>query len=238
MQNETASLSRRRFFQIATPFACTLVQACNCQQTGTTDVGRSTVSPEQKSSEQSTPGTEPYIDVVVRPEITPTKQPSSNTCWAAVWTMMLSWKEGKPLTIADAVRRLGDEWVRHFDKDEGLEAQTFTEEGFLKASGFQAKPPANYISSAYVDLLASHGPLWINSGDGILNHATMLAGAQTRRDGRINFRFADPKDGAFVMKSDEQFFHDFEREAVFIVNRKLNWDFRFQIFYWDRESHN
>lgn len=147
---------------------------------------------------------------------------------------MLSWREGKQFTVKDAVARLGSEWVDHLKRDEGLESQTFTEEGFLKASGLSAKPPANYLPSVYVELLASHGPLWINTGDGILNHATLLAGAQTRRDGRIDFRFVDPQDGKFLTKSDEDFFREFEREARFIVDQKKTWDLRYQIFYWEQ----
>jgi hypothetical protein len=146
--------------------------------------------------------------------------------------MMLSWREGRQLSMEDAVGRLGPEWLTHFQRDEGLAAQTFTEAGFLKAAGLSAQPPASYLPSFYVELLASHGPVWINTGDGILNHAMLLVSAQTRRDGRIDFRFADPLSGGFVTKSDERFFADFEHEARFIIDHKLNWDFRFQVFYW------
>jgi hypothetical protein len=60
----------------------------------------------------------------------------------------------------------------------------------------------------------------------------LMVSAQTTQGGRINFRFADPQSGSFTTKSDETFFQDFEREARFIMDRNLNWDFRFQIFYW------
>ena len=168
----------------------------------------------------------------MRPPIAPIHQPARNACWAAAWAMMLSWKEGRQFTPREAVARLGQSWIDHFDRDDGLEAQTFTETAFLEASKFQAEPPANYIPSFYVDLLAAHGPLWINTGDGILNHAKVLVSAQTRRDGRIAFRFADPASGTFVTNTDTEFFADFEREARYIVDRKLTWDLRFQIFRW------
>jgi hypothetical protein len=145
--------------------------------------------------------------------------------------MLLSWKVNRPLSIVDAVASLGPQWIDYLKKDNGLAAQTFTEEEFLKASSLRFKPPANYLSSVYVGLLASYGPLWINTGDGILNHATLLAGAQTRRDGRIDFRFVDPQTGQFVTKSDEVFFNEFENEARVIVTRGLKWEFRFQILY-------
>jgi len=178
------------------------------------------------------PATQPCIDVVVRPWVVPIKQPSNNTCWAAVWTMMASWRKGQRFTIEAAVKELGSDWMNHLKRDEGLEAQTFTEQSFLQASGLKSKPPANYLPSAYVELLASHGPLWVNTGDGILNHATLLVAAHTRDDGQIDFQFADPKLGDFITKSDAVFFKEFEDEARFIVDRHLNWDLRFQIFYW------
>jgi hypothetical protein len=184
------------------------------------------------SSEQLPAATVPYIDVVARPTVTPVRQVGNNTCWAAVWTMLMAWREGRHLSTEEAVKRLGPTWVENFRQDKGLAAQTFTEQGFLEASRLQAKPPANYLPSVYVELLASHGPLWINTGDGILNHATLLVSAQTRTDGTVNFRFADPQRGEYITKSDATFFAEFEREARVIVDRKLNWDLRFQIFYW------
>ena len=178
------------------------------------------------------PKGEPCIDTIVRPMVAPVKQPSDASCWAAVWTMILSWKKNKKFSIRDAVALLGPAWVQNLDKNTGLKAQTFTEDDFLRASELKAKPPANYLSAAYVELLASHGPLWLNTGDGILNHATLLIGARTYADGRINFLFVDPAEGQFTQKTDSAFFEEFEREARVIVQHGLKWDFRFQIFHW------
>jgi hypothetical protein len=146
--------------------------------------------------------------------------------------MMLSWKENRRMTIREAIERLGPTWAAQLDQNRGLSAQTFTEDAFLRASGLKAEPPANYLPSVYVERLSTHGPLWINTGDGILNHATLLVGAQTRSDGRINFRFCDPQSGAFITKSDAEFFAEFEKEARVIVDHNLNWNLRFQIFHW------
>jgi hypothetical protein len=164
--------------------------------------------------------------------VVPIRQPSDNTCWAAVWTMMLSWREGRQFQINTAVATLGTEWMGHLQHDEGMAAQTFTEDGFLRASRLNAKPPANYLSSAYVELLATHGPVWVSAGDGILNHATLLVSAQTRSDHSVDFRFVDPQHGKFVTKSDATFFAEFEREARVIVDKRLPWELRFQLFYW------
>jgi hypothetical protein len=232
MRTKTQHLCRRGFFRITAASACAmLVQGCSRRKATKTDGGAPTTSSEE-AADRLSPAFQPYIDVVVRPMVVPVKQVSDSTCWAAVWTMMLSWKQGKRLSTEEAVTYLGAEWVEHYSKNEGLAAQTFTEEGFVRASGLLAEPPANHPPSFYVERMASHGPLWINSGNGILNHATLLVSAQTRKDRRIDFRFADPQTGSYVSKSDEQFFHDFEREARAIVDRHLNWDLRFQVFYW------
>ena len=134
--------------------------------------------------------------------------------------------------MKDAVGRLGPVWLSHFNKNEGLEAQNFNEEGFIKAAKLRAEPPASYPGSFYVQLLATRGPLWINAGDGIVNHATILTGARTDKDGRVAFRLVDPAKGAFLTQSEDQFGVDFEREAWVIYNQNLNWEFRYQIFHW------
>ena len=193
---------------------------------------RADQSTSSAADDKVAPTSQPHIEVTMQPTITPIKQTSLNTCWAAAWTMLLSWSEGRSLSIKEAVARLGTDWLRQFERDEGLDAQTFTETKFLETSKLRPEPPANYIPSYYVDLLASRGPLWINTGNGIMNHATVLTAAQTRRNGRIMFQFADPADGTIVTKTDQQFFADFEREARFIVDRKLDWELRFQIFHW------
>lgn len=215
-------------FQLTSSCAvATIVHGCGRREPEQTDQQ----IPEQVFNEIGTES-KPFTEVVVRPEVTPIKQASDSTCWAAVWTMLVSWKHTSQVSIADAVSLLGKEWAELYKENRGLKAQTFSEDAFLRASKLKAKPPANYIPSAYVELLATHGPLWINTGNGILNHATLLTSARTFQNGRITFLFVDPKDGKIVAKSDEQFFLEFEKEAREIVNHDLQWDLRYQMFYW------
>lgn len=232
MSNKSAALNRRGFLGLS---ACCFVSSFTfgCRQNRTP--GHS----EEHATERNlvnggyiAPSAKPYIDISVRPTVVPLKQTSDQTCWAAAWTMLLSWRTNRHYAIREAVAQLGAAWLDNFDKNQGLKAQTFTEDQFLKASTLRAKPPANYLSSNYVELLATSGPLWINMGDGIMNHATVLVGAQNRSDGTIDFCFADPQKGKFVTLSDAKFFDEFEREARVIVQEKLRWDLRYQIFYW------
>lgn len=220
MLNNLDAFTRRKALQVAGKAICTIFIA------GCAPYASSKKAVDDENEHR------PHIDVLMHPPILPVKQSTNNTCWAAVWTMMLSWSEGKQFTTEAAVNHLGPVWSQLFHENKGLMAQTSKEEGFLKASKLQAKPPANYLPSAYVELLASRGPLWINSGDGLLNHATILVGVCSGRDGRIIFQFVDPQQGAYVSKSDEQFFADFEREARFIVDNHLDWEMRYQIFHW------
>src|ERR1041384_2657051 len=146
MQTEKQRINRRAFFQMAGASACaTLVQGCN-SRTAKRPNTRPTPEFSEVSADRLPPSSQPYIDVVVRPVVMPIKQISDSTCWAAAWTMMLSWKEGKRLSIEDAVAHLGPEWIARYEKNEGLIAQTFTEKGFLSASGLRQAPPANSLS--------------------------------------------------------------------------------------------
>ena len=60
------------------------------------------------------------VDVDIDPSISPVQQPSTMTCWAAVGTMMLSWREGVSQTIEAALDSLGGDWRAKFDANSGL----------------------------------------------------------------------------------------------------------------------
>ena len=46
------------------------------------------------------------------------------TCWAAVMTMMWSWKNNKSLPIRDTLATIGAKYVAMFDSGNGLDDQT------------------------------------------------------------------------------------------------------------------
>jgi len=48
--------------------------------------------------------------------ITPIRQPSSMSCWAAMYTMMYSWRNQRCVSIRDAVSRLGQKYTQAFTR--------------------------------------------------------------------------------------------------------------------------
>jgi hypothetical protein len=234
MINELQLVTRRKFLITVLGLCSSFVGGCKRNKAEEDSLNPMGIAePKASSFLGEVPlASQSCVDVIVRPMVKPIKQTSSSTCWASVYAMMLSWKTGKTIATREAVTSLGPEWAAHFDRNEGLESQTFTEDGFLKVSELRAMPPANYLPSVYVELLASHGPVWVNTGDGILNHARILVGARTLGDGQVTFLFIDPNGGKFTKKSETEFFAEFEKEARVIVDQNLKWDLRFQIFYW------
>jgi hypothetical protein len=185
--------------------------------------------PERKNPTGDIPRAIVRLDPVVHP----LKQEQSNLCWAAVWAMMFSWRNQSQMRVAHAIDVLGPSWRRLYDANEGLPAQDYFHEEFVKASGLRTEPPANHLPPFYVSLLCEHGPLWINTGNGDLNHARLMTGARVAtRTGATEFELIDPAVGAVGMISDGQLFHEFEEEARVIVNNDLKWELRFQILHW------
>src|ERR1041384_2047070 len=129
MQTEKQRINRRAFFQMAGASACaTLVQGCN-SRTAKRPNTRPTPEFSEVSADRLPPSSQPYIDVVVRPVVMPIKQISDSTCWAAAWTMMLSWKEGKRLSIEDAVAHLGPGGIYTYEKKKKMKKKTHTKKG-------------------------------------------------------------------------------------------------------------
>ncbi|MCA6408537.1 MAG: hypothetical protein IM575_05370, partial [Cytophagales bacterium] len=53
-------------------------------------------------------------------EVQPIKQEKENDCWLAVYSMMKSWKLGKPLTKNEVAEELGDPWLTCYKNNTGL----------------------------------------------------------------------------------------------------------------------
>ncbi|MEM6721116.1 MAG: papain-like cysteine protease family protein [Bacteroidota bacterium] len=163
--------------------------------------------------------------------VKPLKQPSSMSCWATVYTMMISWKKNKAYSVNEVVNDFGDPWKDYFETNRGLPYDKI--ETFIEDFGLAYLPPANYISSVYEDLLRENGPLWITSGDGFSSHARLLVGIY---DDPINnkkiFEFIDPKNGEKQQQSFSDFIKEYEEEVRFINEKNIDIDsLRIQIIY-------
>lgn len=144
-------------------------------------------------------------------------QPSHMTCWAAVATMLLSWRDGTSYGIRDAVGSNDPTWAAKFDAGSGL--RPAEKEPFLSAMGLVAEPPMNYSVEGLYELLVDHGPLWLttdeNTASGFSIHARVLVGMSG--DGTIEnttLTLIDPNGGRVVRESFETFAEKFEEEAI------------------------
>lgn len=174
----------------------------------------------------------PLEDVVASLNVQPLRQPSPMSCWATVYAMMKSWKEQKPISVTEAVSQLGAPWDDYYLSEKGLPGGE--EKAFVKAIKMRSEPPANYGIEAYVEMLRERGPLWIITGDGISSHARLLIGiyGDWKAVGidaykKTVFEFIDPLTGTHRYESGLEFSENFEKEARFLVERKLD-DVRFR----------
>ena len=182
----------------------------------------STITMEQQKRREFLPG-----ETVIALPVEPIRQTSPMGCWATVCAMMWSWKTGEPTTPAQAVASLGTPWDDFYLEDAGLPPGQ--ERAFADASGMSTLPPANYTIDAWVEMLTTHGPLWIVTGDGISSHARLLVGLYGNVKGEgiaayeeSVFEFIDPLTGTFEYESGLDFSLNFEQEARWLIDGKFD----------------
>jgi Papain-like cysteine protease AvrRpt2 len=118
------------------------------------------------------------VDVQVVGKLRPLKQPTNNTCWATVATILFSWKNNSSPSIEEVVTAAGQEFLDLFNADQGL--QNVDKPRFLEALGLIAEPPKSLNVEGFAQLLDAHGPLWITTdedlGENFSVHARVLIG--------------------------------------------------------------
>jgi hypothetical protein len=92
----------------------------------------------------------------------PVRQPTPNTCWAAMFTMMLSWRRQQSIGISNAVAELGAQYGAYFQRDEGLPISANRE--LARAAGMRAEQLMNLTAEGWAGLLQRHGLLWTSYG--------------------------------------------------------------------------
>jgi len=144
--------------------------------------------------------------------VTPLKQKSSMACWITCAAMLKSWKEGDLVSPEQLAKTLGEFWLNLFQTDTGLPREKYLE--FAKDAGLRFQWPANWLPEGYINLLKDHGPLWIASG--VSSHARVLYGV-VKRGEKFIMLFMDPASGTAREEAFQDFFPEFEKEAVLIV---------------------
>lgn len=171
-------------------------------------------------------------------DVLPLKQTSSMGCWATVYTMLKSWKDGRSWTVSEAVSDLGSQYLDTYVQNSGLPGGS--ELQFVEDAEMLAEPPANYSLTGFNEMLSNTGPLWITLGDGINSHALLLIGIYGKKMEESAeayetaiFEFIDPLTGGFTYRPAIEFMQDFEREvAVIVMASADDVPLRWQILHW------
>lgn len=104
----------------------------------------------------------PAVNYTVPGLMIPVRQPSPMSCWAAMFTMMYSWKHQQSISIPDAVATLGQRYVDCLRQDTGLPIEE--NRNLAAAAGMRAEALQNLTIEGWVDLLRRHGLLWTSYG--------------------------------------------------------------------------
>ena len=116
------------------------------------------------------------FDINVPGTVPALAQPSSNTCWATVTTMMVSWRDAQSYSIADCMDAIGSEYRTKFDNDEGLHSAE--KPVFLMVVGLVGEQPISYTVDGFRNLLEQYGPLWVTTDE---NHSRICHPCSDRR---------------------------------------------------------
>ena len=135
----------------------------------------------------------------------PVRQPSTMACWAAMFTMMYSWKNQVSISIENAVETLGEPYISVYRNNTGLPIEA--NRRLAETAGMRAEPLYNPSITGWLQLLKTHGLLWTSYGwqvfgpDGFTEtragrHIVIFYGMYG--DGTANgthIRYVDPSDG-------------------------------------------
>ncbi|MBZ5857543.1 papain-like cysteine protease family protein [Flavihumibacter profundi] len=145
------------------------------------------------------------------------KQDNNMSCWATVATMMVSWKEGKKLSVEEVLQKAGAQYLAKFQNKEGLPSAE--KEAFIEALGMEGEPPASYTVQQYIDWLKQYGPLWITTDSSAATgqfspHArvvTSITGTGSADGSGTNFIFIDPATGTELTEPFDKFLKAYEQ---------------------------
>ena len=125
-------------------------------------------------------------------------QPTAQTCWATVTTMMVSWYDNTSYTIAQVMDQAGPVYRAKFDNNHGLSSSEKTD--FLAALGLYEEPARRYTAAGLCLLMHGYGPLWVTMVEAPSEDFAVRARVLTGMcgDGSLEHSFVwvnDPADG-------------------------------------------
>jgi hypothetical protein len=144
------------------------------------------------------------------------QQPSDNTCWATVATMMMSWHDKTSYTIEAAMGRAGSQYQTMVKNDQGLLGRD--KPAFLAAGGLQSEAPQDYTVEGMAELIQKYGPLWVTTDESPDQNFAIHARIVTSMsgDGTIDgtmLQINDPADGQQHSESFNIVMQKFDRVA-------------------------
>lgn len=124
--------------------------------------------------------------------IVPVIQQEGNTCWAAVSTMMLSWRRNQSLSVPSAMKLIGEPYGSIYTRGtqpDGSGLMAAEKPELLRRMKLVAEPPMNYTVQGFVTLFRQKAPLWVTTDEGNdwenpAIHARIITGIQG--DGTVN----------------------------------------------------
>ena len=177
------------------------------------------IDPEGSAESFEVEGTTTPVNVLAEAKgyIAHIKQDNTMACWAAVSTMLLSWKKQALLSIAQAMESVGVKYLQMYYENTGISAAD--KPAFVSALGAVAEAPAIHSVQQYIDWLNSYGPLWVtidaDSADGAFSpHAYVLikmTGTGTPDGVGTNMVFIDPDTGNETTRTFLDFIKIFEQ---------------------------
>jgi len=148
----------------------------------------------------------------------PVVQPTSMTCWAASYTMLLSWREQAGFDIETVLDDLGTEYRERFDENGGLRVNQVQQ--FIDDAGLEGQPPMTFSLNAFLGLLQNHGPLWVvtdedAADDNFALHARVVTGMRGdgTADGTLVYGI-DPANGQAFTETYRWFTQKFQSYAA------------------------
>lgn len=163
----------------------------------------------------------PRIDYNVPGSLFPVAQPTGMTCWAAVATMMVDWRDQMSHTIQAVMDMAGAYYRQKFDNpnvnQQGLPGSE--KNAFLASLGMEAEPPMSYTVEGFLAVLQTFGPLWVTTdedpGANFAIHARIVSGMLgDGTPGGTMLHIVDPDRGRVYDETYRDFASKYEEVAI------------------------
>jgi GH24 family phage-related lysozyme (muramidase) len=143
-------------------------------------------------------------------------QPTPNTCWAAVFTMMYCWRHHASIEIRNALATIGSAFVDRYDHDVSLDSDSarmlYDTAGLVPLQSFEPS------IDGWLTLLKKYGPLYVDVGYnavGAGTHAVIVTGmAGDGSPTGTSITYVDPIGGKTVTVAFHVFLAKFEATSA------------------------